>query len=121
MPDFAANPTAAKDGPKDNLVTEEGGASPRGHIGLIVLSSIAVGLGLGLVLDLLVFGGSREPLITGFALLSLAIGCAMLAELSARRTNQPQSWARVPAISFGVAGAAMLAFRPSTHVIGLLG
>ncbi len=93
----------------------------RGHIGLIVLLSIAVGLGLGLVLDLLVFGGGREPVITGAALLSLAVGCAMLAELSARRTNQPQEWARIPAICFGVAGAAILILRPSSHVLGLLG
>jgi pimeloyl-ACP methyl ester carboxylesterase len=121
MLESAADPTAAADGTSDNAVTEEGGESPRGHIGLIVLSSIAVGLGLGLVLDLLVFGGSREALITGFALLSLAIGCATLAELSAWRTNQPQPWARVPAISCGVAGAAMVILRPNTHVIGLLG
>jgi pimeloyl-ACP methyl ester carboxylesterase len=45
----------------------------------------------------------------------------MLAVLSARRTNQPQHWARVPAISFGVAGAAILILRPSNHVLGLLG
>jgi pimeloyl-ACP methyl ester carboxylesterase len=54
-------------------------------------------------------------------LLSLAIGCVTLAELSVRCTDQPQSWARIAAISFGVAGAAMLILRPSTHVIGLLG
>jgi len=55
--------------PNDHSPTEEGATSARGHIGLIVLSSIAVGLGLGLVLDLLVFGGSRETVITGCALL----------------------------------------------------
>jgi pimeloyl-ACP methyl ester carboxylesterase len=121
MPEFAASPTAAKDGTKDNLVTEEGGESRRGHLGLIVLSSIAVGLGVGLVLDLLVFGGGREPVITGAALLSLAVGFAMLAELSIRRTNQPQEWARVPAICIGAAGAALLILRPSTHVLRLLG
>jgi hypothetical protein len=58
-----------------------------------VLSSIAVGLGLGLVLDLLVFGCGREPVMTGAALPSLAVGFAMLAELSVRRTDQPQEWA----------------------------
>jgi pimeloyl-ACP methyl ester carboxylesterase len=105
----------------DHSGTEESSSSARGHIGLIVLFSIAVGLVLGLVLDLLVFGGSGETVITGFALLSLAIGCAMLAALSARRTDQPQHWARVPAISFGVTGAAILILRPSNHVLGLLG
>jgi len=105
----------------DHSPTEEATRSARGHIGLIVLSSIAVGLGLGLVLDLLVFGGSREPVITGCALLSLAAGCAMLAALSARRTDQPQRWAIVPAICFGLTGAAILILRPSGHVLGLLG
>ena len=75
------------DGSNDHPTIEEGGKAGRGHIGLIVLSSIAVGLALGLVLDVLLFGGSRETMITGFALLSLAVGCAMLAELSARCTD----------------------------------
>jgi pimeloyl-ACP methyl ester carboxylesterase len=122
MPDIAPSDTATTaEGADDRSPAEDGGRPARGHIGLIVLSSIAVGLGLGLVLDLLVFGGGREPVITGAALLSLAVGFAMLAELSARRTNQPQEWARVPAICFGVAGAAILILRPNTHVLGLLG
>ena len=45
----------------------------------------------------------------------------MLAELSARWTDQPQRWARIPALAFGVAGAAVLILRPSGHVLGLLG
>ena len=109
------------DGANDHPTIEEGGRAGRGHIGLIVLSSIAVGLVLGLVLDVLVFGGSRETMITGFALLSLAVGCAMLAELSARCTDQPQRWARIAALCFGVTGAAILILRPSGHVLGLLG
>jgi pimeloyl-ACP methyl ester carboxylesterase len=122
MPELAASHVGATaDGASDHSIPEEGGGSARGHIGLIVLSSIAVGLGLGLVLDLLVFGGSRETVITGFALLSLAFGYALLAELSALRTNQPQRWARVPAIAFGVTGLAILILNPSNHVLGLLG
>ncbi len=110
------------DGANDDSTIEEGGrAGRRGHIGLIVLSSIAAGLVLGVVLDVLVFGGSRETVITGLALLSLAVGCLMLAELSARWTDQPQRWARIPALAFGVTGAAVLILRPSGHVLGLLG
>jgi hypothetical protein len=122
MRDFAASDTATTAERADNHSFAEDGSRPaRGHIGLVVLSSIAVGFVLGLVLDLFVFGGGREPVITGAALLSLAVGFAMLAELSIRRTNQPQEWARVPAICFGAAGAALLILRPSTHVLGLLG
>jgi pimeloyl-ACP methyl ester carboxylesterase len=110
------------DGANDKSTIEEGGrAGRRGHIGLIVLSSIAAGLVLGVVLDVLVFGGSSETVITGLALLSLAVGCLMLAELSARWTDQPQRWARIPALAFGVTGAAVLILRPSGHVLGLLG
>jgi pimeloyl-ACP methyl ester carboxylesterase len=76
---------------------------------------------LGLVLDVLVVGGSRETVITGLALLSLAAGCAMLAELSRRRTDQPQAWARSAALAFGVTGAFLLVLRPSGHLLRLIG
>lgn len=105
----------------DDTTTERGGSPRRGHIGLIVLGSVAFGFVLGLVLDVLVFGGSRETAITGLALLSLAAGCLMLAELSKRRTDQPQQWARISALAFAVAGALVLILRPSGHLMRLLG
>jgi pimeloyl-ACP methyl ester carboxylesterase len=105
----------------DEATTEPGAASGRGHIGLIVLGSVASGFVLGLVLDVLVFGGSRETVITGLALLSLAAGYLMLAELSRRRTDQPQQWARIAALAFAVAGALVLILRPGGHLLRLLG
>jgi hypothetical protein len=63
----------------------------RGHIGLVVLGSIAGGLILGLVLVLVVFAGGPENVITGAALIALAFGMLMLVELARRRTDQPQS------------------------------
>jgi pimeloyl-ACP methyl ester carboxylesterase len=92
-----------------------------GHIGLVVLGSIAGGLGLGAVLDLLVFGGSSETTITGMALLSLAFGFALLAVLSSWRTSQPQSWAIGPAVGFGVVGAAIALTDPSNRTLDLAG
>jgi len=106
---------------RDETIAKEPGRSRRGHIGLIVLGSVVAGLVLGLLLDVLVFGGSREPVITGLALLSLAVGCLMLAELSRRRTDQPQDWARIAALCFGLTGAAGLILRPSGHILRLLG
>jgi pimeloyl-ACP methyl ester carboxylesterase len=88
---------------------------------MVVLGSIAGGLGAGALLDLLVFGGSSEATITGMALLSLAFGFGLLALLSSWRTSQPQSWAIRPAVFFGVAGASIAVTGPSNRVLGLAG
>jgi pimeloyl-ACP methyl ester carboxylesterase len=93
----------------------------RGHVGLVVLGSIAGGFALGLVLVLGVLPGARESLITGAALVSLAVGMLLLVELSRRRTDQPQSWALIPAVSLGVVGLALLIVAPGDRVLGWLG
>ena len=96
--------------------------SGRGHIGLIVFGSIAAGLVLGLVLDFLVFGGSSEPVITGLALLSLAAGCALLAVLSARYTDQPQRLGtHLCALLWHRRRAHSSSCVPARHALGLLG
>jgi pimeloyl-ACP methyl ester carboxylesterase len=99
-------------------VEEEHG---RGHIGLVVLGSIAAGLILGLVLVLGVFAGGREDVITGAALVALAFGMLMLVELARRRTDQPQPWALVPGLGIGMAGLAILILGPGDRVLGWLG
>ena len=93
----------------------------RGHIGLVVLGSIAGGLILGVVLVLGVFAGGHEHVITGAALIALAFGMLMLVELARRRTDQPQSWALAPGLGLGVAGLALLILGPSDRVLGRLG
>ena len=93
----------------------------RGHIGLVVLGSIAAGLILGLVFVLGVFGGRREDVITGAALVALAFGMLMLVALARWRTDQPQPWALVPALGIGVVGLALLILGPSDRVLGRLG
>lgn len=94
---------------------------PHGHIGLVVLGSIAGGLAAGVILDFLVFGGGSEATVTGMALLSLAFGFVLLASLSIWRTSQPQSWAVRPAIGVGIAGAAIALTEPSSHTLRVLG
>ena len=93
----------------------------RGHIGLVVLGSIAGGLILGLALTLGVFAGGREDVITGAALIALAFGMLMLFELARRRTDHPQPWALVPALGIGVVGLALVILGPSARVLGWLG
>src|SRR5919109_5069670 len=93
----------------------------KGHIGLIVAASMIGGLILALVLTLIVLGGATEPVISGVALLTFALGWAMLAWLSGRRTDQPQRWAYVPAIFMGVLGLTFLIVRPSDGVLRAFG
>src|SRR4051794_1200440 len=94
-------------------------ASARGHIGVVVLGSIAAGLALGLVLVLGVFAGGSEPQIIGSALLALGTGFALLAFASTRRTDQPQQWALVPGAATAVVGVAVLALAPGERMLDL--
>jgi pimeloyl-ACP methyl ester carboxylesterase len=107
--------------PNDNAPSGDATVPARGHIGLVVLGSIAGGLGVGAVLDLLVFGGSSETTISGMALVALAFGFALLAVLSSWRTSQPQSWAIRPAVWFGVVGSAIALTNPSNRTLDLAG
>src|SRR6266496_4178510 len=97
---MAASAKAASTVAPPDVEKEDG----RGHIGLVVLGSIAGGLILGFVLVLGVFAGGREDVITGAALIALAFGMLMLVELARRRTDQPQPWALAPALGCGVGG-----------------
>ena len=69
----------------------------RGHIGLIVVGSLAAGLAAALLLVWFVSPGAAEPVVTGSAMLGFGFGWAMLAALSVWRTDQPQRRALVPA------------------------
>jgi pimeloyl-ACP methyl ester carboxylesterase len=92
----------------------------KGHIGLVVLASIAAGLALGLVLVLAVFAGADEPRTTGSALFALGAGFALLAIASARYTSQPQPWALVPGLASLLAGVAV-ALIPTGHGFDITG
>lgn len=93
----------------------------KGHIGLIVVGSLAAGLAAALLLVWFVSPGAAEPVVTGSAMLGFGFGWAMLAVLSVWRTDQPQRWALVPAASFAIVGAALLLFSPGDGALGLLG
>jgi pimeloyl-ACP methyl ester carboxylesterase len=113
---------AASDDATSTVRLPEGDHGDRhGHIGLVVLTSIAAGLILGLVLTFGVFGGRREHVITGAALIALGFGMLTLVGLSRRLTDQPQSWALVPGLGVGVAGVALLVLGPGDRALGRLG
>ena len=92
----------------------------KGHIGLVVLTSIAAGLVLGLLLVLAVFAGADEPRITGSALVALGAGFALLAIASARLTSRPQAWALVPGLSSMLAGV-VVSLMPSGRAFDIAG
>jgi pimeloyl-ACP methyl ester carboxylesterase len=92
-----------------------------GHIGLVVLASIATGLALGLLLVLGVFAGGDEPHIVGSALLALGVGFALLAVASARLARQPQGWALRPGVGSMVAGLGILVLAPGQRLLDLAG
>jgi pimeloyl-ACP methyl ester carboxylesterase len=97
----------ATDGPAGSVSTSHPGSIRR-----IIAASLAAGLVGALALTMVVFGGEREPLITGSALVAFAFGWALLAVLSIRLTNQPQRWAFVPAAGMAVTGLGLLILAP---------
>lgn len=78
-------------------------------IGWVVAGSLTIGLVLALALVALPFAGASENTISGVVLLAFAIGWALLALLS-RWTDQPQTWAAVPAGVMATCGAVLLAW-----------
>jgi hypothetical protein len=95
--------------------------SSSGHIGRVVAGCLFVGLAAALVLEVLVFAGAREHVITGAAMLAFAGGWALLRVLSEWLTDQPQRWAVVPALNMAVVGAALLAFASGDKTLHTLG
>jgi pimeloyl-ACP methyl ester carboxylesterase len=91
-----------------------------GHIGRVVIASFASGLLTALVVVFLALPGAPEPRVLGATLLAFALGWAMLAVVSARRTSQPQTWARVPAAAMAIVGAGLLVSQPDDRVMSAL-
>ncbi|MFD1505251.1 alpha/beta fold hydrolase [Georgenia yuyongxinii] len=97
----------------------EGSRSKR--VRRIVVVSLLTGLVLAGVLALGLLGGAREHVVTGSALLAFAVGWAMLAVWSIRRSDQPQRWAFVPAAAMAVAGTGLLLLAPDDRALTAAG
>jgi len=114
---------SATEAPDTGIRTEstEPGTPRREPIWRVVGGSITAGFLGAVVLTVGVFGGAVESVVTGSALLAFAGGWAMLARLSARRTSQPQRWARVPAIAMALVGAILLIAQPDDRTLDATG
>lgn len=82
--------------------------APRGRIGRVVAVSLAVGPVAAALLVVAPFVPPTEAGATAAVLCGLALGWATLAVLSTRSTDQPQSWAAVPAVLMGLSGLLLL-------------
>lgn len=93
----------------------------RDPVGRVVSGSLATGfVGAG-VLTVGIFGGAREHVVTASALLSFALGWALLAVLSGRFTSRRQRWAWVPAGAMTLAAAWLFAARPDDRALDTAG
>ncbi|HSK53801.1 MAG TPA: alpha/beta hydrolase [Jiangellales bacterium] len=86
----------------------------------VVLVSLVVGAVSALILTLVAFPGATEAVVTGSLLLGFGVGWAALAVVSARKTSQPQRWARVPAVAMSATGAGLVAFSPDDSALAVL-
>ena len=89
-----------------------------GHIGRIVVGTLAAGLTTALALVAGPFAGAEEHVITAAVLLTFALSWAALAALAERRTSQPQRWALAPAAVMGAAGLFILVAAPTGNELG---
>src|SRR5689334_9545482 len=108
------DPTPKDNGP-DRLSRPDPG--PRGHIGWIVVGSLAAGLVAALLLAAAPFIPAEESHLTGAVLCGFAVGWAMLAVLSVRFTDQPQRWAAAPALFMGLCGVLLVGFGSSVQAV----
>ena len=78
---------------------------------------MAAGLLTVAVLVALPFVPADENTLTGAVLFGFAVGWALLAVLSVRFSDQPQSWAAPPAAFMAVLGVASLSGSAPVHAV----
>jgi pimeloyl-ACP methyl ester carboxylesterase len=113
---MSATPIASRAG--DTGEPDHAHPGPRRPAGWIVAGSLAVGAVAAIVLPLAPFVRPEESEILGAVLCGFALGWALLAVLTARFTDQPQRWAAVPAVFFGLCGLLLVVF--GSPIQGLL-
>jgi pimeloyl-ACP methyl ester carboxylesterase len=78
----------------------------------VVAASLVTGLLVALLLAFLPFVPVEESALTGAVLCGFATGWTLLWRSSQRFTDQPQRWAKWPALFMGVGGGLLLALGP---------
>ena len=108
--------TAADSGP----ARQYGDRSSR-RLACVVAGSVVLGPLAATALVLGVVPGAPEHVLTGAALLGLALGWAALAVGASALTDHPQRWAVAPAAGLGSLGAALLVAAPDDRSLTAAG
>ena len=94
--------------------------SENGAFGRSTFASIAAGAVGAALSTFVVLPSASEARVVGAALLAFAAGWGLLAWLTSRYTNRPQTWARVPAGVLAASGALMVVLNPGERVMSRL-
>ena len=87
----------------------------------VVAGSLFGGVLSAVTLVAVPFASGSEATITGAILIGIAIGWALLAQLSKRLGDGSHRWAAVPAAALGLSGAALIIFTPNSQTLDTLG
>ncbi|WP_256796266.1 alpha/beta fold hydrolase [Terrabacter sp. Ter38] len=91
-----------------------------GPFGRITFASMAVGVLCSAVTTFVVLPSASEARVVGAALLAFAASWGLLAWLTTRYTNRPQTWAHIPAVALAASGALMAAVNPGEPAMSRL-
>src|SRR5665647_357731 len=109
--------STAPEGTAQHVGHTEGLRAGADHLGRITVLSLSAGAVAAAILVLVVFAGAAEAVITGAGLLGFAVGWALLAAMSTRRTARPQGWAAVPAGVMAATGSALILLAPGDSTL----
>lgn len=95
-------------------------ASANGPFARITFAAVATGVIGAAITTLGVLPSASEARVVGGALLAFAAGWALLAWLTARDTNRPQTWANIPAVALAASGILMVVVNPGEPAMSRL-
>lgn len=117
---YTEQPTTVEGSAPASANAARRGVAPSRRVGLTVTLTMTAGLIAAIIGVVGPFAGAEEHVITGSVLVAFAISWALLAFASKRWTDQPQTWATVPAAVMGAAGATILLVQPTGNEAGWL-
>lgn len=91
-----------------------------GPFGRITFAAMAAGVIGAAITTFAVLPSASEARVVGAALVAFAAGWGLLAWLTSRYTNRPQTWARVPAAALTASGLLMVVVNPGEPAMSRL-